>query len=126
MVSSAYFIKCVNPNGHSFLNCEIQNFAVVAKRPFLTLHWNTKFHSCTQTAIRFFAAKWKILKLRRRPFRFFLRNTKIVKTAPKRLFVFFYNETENIESCTQTYGSHLSHIFEKPSISIEKPSFSIE
>ena len=114
-----------------------------SKRPFVFELRNTKFCSCSQTAIPYFTLKYEISQLHsnghsffcskmenfettQTAISFFLRNTKIVKTAPKRLFVFFYNETENIESCTQTYGIHLSHIFQKPSISIEKPSFSIE
>ena len=56
--------QCVYPNSHSFFfYSRIQNFTVVPKQPFVILQRNTKFYSCTQTTIRFFIEKYKILKL---------------------------------------------------------------
>ena len=89
----------------------------VLKLPFAFLQRNTKNYSCThchslfyreirnfsctQTAIRsFFTAKDKIWNCTKRPFRFFTTKHKILKTAPKRLIV-FYTEIQNFESCTQ-------------------------
>ena len=47
----------------------------VPKRPVAFLQENTKFYSCTQTAIRFFTAKHKILQTAtKRPFMFLQRN----------------------------------------------------
>ena len=51
----------------------------VPKRPFVFSQRNTKFYSCTQTAIRFLQ-----------------RNTKS-RIAPKWPFFFFYNETQNLK-----------------------------
>ena len=115
-----------------------------SKRPFVFELRNTKFCSCSQTAIPYFTLKYEISQLHSNGQSFFcskMENFETTETAMSFFFFtkhknfenctkttvrLFYNETENIESCTQTYGSHLSHIFEKPSISIEKPSFSIE
>ena len=48
--------ECVYPNGHSFFYRDIQNFTAVAKLPFVFLQENSKFYSCTLTAIHFL--KW--------------------------------------------------------------------
>ena len=50
-ISSFFFV---------FFYSEIRNFTVVPKRPSAFLQRNTKFYSCTQTAIRFFTAKYEI------------------------------------------------------------------
>ena len=44
----------------------------------------------------------------KQPFVLFTTKYKILKTAPKRTFVFFCNEIENFESCTQT-AIRISH-----------------
>ena len=54
------------------------------KRPFAFFQQNTKFYSCTKTAIRFLTAKHEILQLH-----------------PSG-FSFFYSEMQNFENCTQT------------------------
>ena len=54
------------------------------KRPFAFFQRNTKFYSCTKTAIRFLTAKHKILQLH-----------------PSG-FSFFYSEMQNFKNCTQT------------------------
>ena len=83
------------PNGHSFCYSERQHFTVVPKRPFVILQRNTKFYSCTQTAVRFFATNFKILKLYRNGYFVMLqRNKKFFKTAPKRQFAFLEQNTE--------------------------------
>ena len=47
----------------------------VPKLPVIFLQENTKFYSCTQTAIRFSTTKHKILKtVTKRPFMFLQRN----------------------------------------------------
>ena len=102
-------MKCVYPNGHSFF----------------FLQRNADFYSCTQTAIRYFTVKYKILQLcsnghsvfysemqnfetlPKQPFCFFTTKHKILKTARKRPFV-FYNKIQNFESCTQT-AIRISH-----------------
>ena len=56
----------------------------VPKRPVVFLQENTKFYSCTQTAIRFLE-----------------RNAKFWNLYPNG-HSFFYNETQNFENCNQT------------------------
>ena len=63
---------------------EIRNLTVVPKRPFVFLQRNTKFCSSTQTVIRFFIAKYEILKL-----------------YPNGLS-FFHSQMQNSENWTQT------------------------
>ena len=50
----------------------------VPERPLVSLQRNTKLYSCTQTVIRFFTAKYEILKLYPNGHTFVLqRNTKL-------------------------------------------------
>ena len=56
----------------------------VPERPLVSLQRNTKLYSCTQTVIRFFTAKYEILKL-----------------YPNGLRL-FYSEIQNFENYTQT------------------------
>ena len=86
----------------------------VPKWPFVFLQQNANFYSCTQSAIRYFTAKYEILQLYsngysffysemrnfetlpKQPFRFIKTKHKILKTSPKRPFV-FYNEIQNLK-----------------------------
>ena len=53
----------INLTAHYFRNKISTIIIRVTKRAFVFLQRNTKFHSCTQTAIRFFTVKCKILQL---------------------------------------------------------------
>ena len=66
-------LKCVYPSDHSFFYSEIRNFTVVPKWAFVFLQRNTKFHSCTQTAIRFSQRKRKFRILPKGPFVLWMR-----------------------------------------------------
>ena len=77
-----YVEECVYPSGHSFFHTEKPNFTVVPKRPFVFLQQNTKFYCCTQTAIRFFTAKYKILQLYPNGNSFFTVKYKILQLYP--------------------------------------------
>ena len=91
----------------------------VPKRPFVFSLRNTKFYSCTQTAIRLFTAEYEILQLCPNGHFFFHSEIQNFTVVPKRLFIFyseiqnlelfpnghsifFYNETQKFEICTQT------------------------
>ena len=66
----------------------------VPKRLFVFLQQNTKFQSCTQTAIRFFTAKYEILKLYPNGHPIFYDEIRNFKVVPKRPLV-FYSEIQN-------------------------------
>ena len=83
-----YEILKLYQNGHPFFYSEIRNFKVVPKRPSVFLQRNTKFQSCTQAAIRFFTAKYEILKLYQNGHPFFYSEIRNFKVVPKRPFVF--------------------------------------
>ena len=68
---------------------EIQIFTVVPKRPFLVLQGNTKFCSCIQTAIHFFYSETQIFEnYTQTVIRFFTTKYRILKVVLKRPFVF--------------------------------------
>ena len=60
----------------------------VPKRPFAFLQGNIQFYSCNQTAIRFFIAKYKILKTVPKRLFIFTTKYKILKVVPKRPLVY--------------------------------------
>ena len=76
----------------------------VPKRPFVFSQLNTKFYSCTQMAIRFFPAKYEILRLYPNGHSFFTAKCKILETVPKRPFMFLQR---NIEFWKLYPNSHL-------------------
>ena len=80
-------------SGHLFFHSEIWNFTVVPKRPFVFLQQNTKFYSCTQSAIRFLQRNAKFRIVPKWPFVFSITKHKILKFVPKRPFV-LQNEIE--------------------------------
>ena len=68
----------------------------VPKWPFVFLQQNTKFQSCTQTAIRFFTAKYEILKLHPNGHSFFYSKIQNYTVVLKLPFV-FYSDIRNLE-----------------------------
>ena len=68
----------------------------VPKRPFVFSLRNTKFYSCTQTAIRLFTAEYEILQLCPNGHFFFHSEIQNFTVVPKRLFI-FYSEIQNLE-----------------------------
>ena len=66
----------------------------VPKWPFIFLELNAKFYSCTQTAIRYFTAKYKILQLYSNDHHFFTVKCKISKLFPNSHFSFLQRNTK--------------------------------
>ena len=82
------------PNSHSCFYNKIQNFTVVPKQPFMFLQQNTKFYSCTQTAICVFTTKYKILQLHPTAIHVFTTKYKILHLYPNSHSC-FYNKIQN-------------------------------
>ena len=63
----------------SFFYSERRNFTIVLKRSLVFFTQNTKFYSCTQTAIRFSQRNTKFRVALKRPLVLWLQNTKFLK-----------------------------------------------
>ena len=123
--TAKYKILKLYPNGHSFFYSEIRKFTIVPKRPFVFLQRNTKFYSCTQTAIRSFTTKYEIFKLKNlklppKCHLFFEHEMQYLKLYPnglsllntdsenRNLIIYFYNELLVIQKKpTKLLGNYL-------------------
>ena len=63
IVKEIIFFKCVYPNGHSFFTEKCKILKLYPNGHFVFLQQNKNFEQCTQTAIRFFTTKYRILKV---------------------------------------------------------------
>ena len=63
IVKEIIFFKCVYPNGHSFFTEKCKILKLYPNGHFVFLQQNKNFEKCTQTAIRFFTTKYRILKV---------------------------------------------------------------
>ena len=84
------------------LHEKVMTWMSVPKWSFAFLQRNAKFYSCTQTAIRYFTAKYEILRLHSNSHLFIFQWNAKFWNLSRTVTSWFYNKAQNFENCTQT------------------------